>query len=51
VGQYARNEGGSPLSVSYTVTPGDLGAGDLWRVTLASYDPADAQGSIEITYP
>jgi hypothetical protein len=51
VGYYARNDGGSPLSVSYTVTPGDLGAGDLWRVSLTAFSPPDANGSIEITYP
>jgi hypothetical protein len=51
VGYYARQDGGSPLSVSYTVTPANLGAGDLWRVSLTSFVAADANGSIEITYP
>jgi hypothetical protein len=51
VGYYARNDGGSPLTVSYSVTPGDLGGGDLWRVSLTSFSAADADGSIEVTYP
>jgi hypothetical protein len=51
VGNYARSDGGSPLSVNYTVTPADLAAGDLWRVTLAAFSAPDANGSITITYP
>ena len=51
VGYYAREDGGSPLSASYTVTAGDLGAGDLWRVSLTAFAAADANGSMQITYP
>ena len=51
VGYYARNDGGSPLSVNYTVTAGDLGAGDLWRVSLSAFSAPDATGSIDITFP
>ncbi len=51
VGYFARQDGGSPLTVSYNVTPGNLGAGDLWRVSLAAFSPPDANGSITITYP
>jgi len=48
-GFYFREDGGSPLSGSYTVTASDLGAGDLWWVTSSS--SADTEGSITITYP
>ena len=51
VGYFARQDGGSPLSVNYSVTPANLGAGDLWRVSLAAFSPPDANGSIEITFP
>jgi len=51
VGYFARQDGGSPLTVSYNVTPGNLGAGDLWRVSLAAFSPPDVNGSIAITYP
>ena len=51
VGYFARQDGGSPLSVGYTVTPANLGAGDLWRVSLTAFSPPDANGSITITYP
>jgi len=51
VGYYARQDGGSPLAAGYTVTAGDLGAGDLWRVSLAAFTAPDANGNINITYP
>jgi len=51
VGYFARQDGGSPLAVSYNVTPGNLAAGDLWRVSLAAFSPPDANGNITITYP
>ena len=51
VGYYARQDGSSPLSVGYTVTAGDLAAGDTWRVSLTSFAAANADGSITLTYP
>jgi len=51
VGYYARKDGSSPLSVSYTVTAGDLGHGNTWRVSLTSFSVADADGTISLTYP
>jgi hypothetical protein len=51
VGYYARRDGGSPLSVSYLVTRGDMMAGDLWRLSLTSFHDADASGQIQAFYP
>ncbi len=51
IGAYARNDGGSPLSVSYNVTDADLNYGDTWRVSLVSFSEADAEGTIKLTYP
>jgi hypothetical protein len=51
VGYYARKDGSSPLSVSYTVTASDLGHGNTWRVSLTSFSTADADGTISLTYP
>jgi hypothetical protein len=48
---YARQDGGSPLQVSYTVTDADFATGDTWRVTVASFGTDRADGNIEITYP
>jgi hypothetical protein len=51
VGYYARRDGSSPLSVSYTVSESDLASGDTWRISLVSFSSADAQGEIHLTYP
>jgi len=51
VGYYARQDGSSPLSVSYMVTPGDLTAGFTWRVSLTSFSATDATAQINLTYP
>jgi serine/threonine protein kinase len=51
VGAYARRDGGSPLSVSHEVTETDFSYGDTWRVSLISFDAADAEGTISLTYP
>ncbi len=51
VGYYARQDGSSPLEVAYTVTAGDLATGDDWRVTVASFGTAQADGTIRVSYP
>ncbi len=51
VGYYAREDGSSPLSVEYEATAADLSHGDTWRVSLTSFDAANAQGEIELNYP
>jgi hypothetical protein len=51
VGYYAREDGPSPLSASYEVTVGDLSAGDTWRISLTSFNPADAEGTVRLIYP
>lgn len=50
-GYYARRDGTSPIEVAYTVTAGDLAAGDNWRVAIASFGTGRADGTIRITYP
>ncbi|OGO29778.1 MAG: hypothetical protein A2Z16_14905 [Chloroflexi bacterium RBG_16_54_18] len=50
-GYYARQDGGSPLSLAYNVTPADFGAGEIWIVSLASFLEADIHGNIAIDYP
>jgi hypothetical protein len=51
VGYYARQDGSSPLGVSYTVTPADLSHGDTWRVSLTAFSPMNVGGSVNLTYP
>ncbi len=51
VGYFARNDGPSPLSVSYTVTADNLAGGDTWRVSLVSFSTPSAEGNISLTYP
>jgi hypothetical protein len=52
VGYYARQDGGSGLSVSYNVTPADYDAGALWQITVVSFGAGVAQnGQITINYP
>jgi hypothetical protein len=51
VGAYAREDGNSPLSVSYEVSESDFGYGDTWRVSLISFTEANIEGSISLTYP
>ncbi len=51
VGYYARQDGGSPLSVEYTVTEADFAHGDTWRVKFKAFSTPNAEGNITITYP
>ena len=51
VGYYARQDGSSPLSVSYDVTSSDFAHGDTWRVTLQSFSTTNLNGEVSFTYP
>ena len=52
VGYYAREDGSSPLSVSYNVSGSDFAAGDYWRVSLAAFsDPSISNANIMLNYP
>ncbi len=51
VGYYAREDGSSPLSVSYEVTLDDWLSGDTWRVSWKAFSSPNAEGNITITYP
>lgn len=51
VGYYARQDGPSPLSVSYSVSPADFGSGDTWFVSLTALSPPNADGSINLSFP
>ncbi len=50
VGYYARQDGASPLSVSYSVTQTDLQAGDTWRISLMAFSAPNAVGTMFISY-
>jgi len=52
VGYFARQDGPSPLSVNYNVTPANFAAGDTWLVSLVSFNSgSNATGQINVTYP
>jgi serine/threonine protein kinase len=51
VGYYARQDGASPLEVSYTVTEADLAFGDIWRVSVAAFSAPSATGSVSLSFP
>jgi hypothetical protein len=51
VGYYARQDGTSPLSVQYTVTPADLAHGDSWLVRLVAFSALTVEGNVSLTYP
>jgi hypothetical protein len=48
---FARQDGASPLEVSYTVTPANFAAGHDWTVSVASFGSGQASGTVSITYP
>ncbi|UCC63668.1 MAG: baseplate J/gp47 family protein, partial [Anaerolineae bacterium] len=49
---YAQQEGPSPLTVAYTVTPEQFQPGDVWRVTIANLNDAPVRaGTLQITFP
>ena len=51
VGYYARKDGTSPLSLSYTVTSADLSKGTDWRISIANFGSGTASGTVTLTYP
>jgi uncharacterized protein GlcG (DUF336 family) len=51
VSYFARQDGGSPLNVSYTVTAANFSSGDTWRVSLASFSAPNANGNFKVTFP
>jgi hypothetical protein len=51
VGAYARRDGPSPLAVKYDAPATELDKGDSWRVSLAAFSAANAQGEIKLYYP
>ncbi|MHB0858028.1 MAG: protein kinase domain-containing protein [Anaerolineae bacterium] len=51
VGYYARQDGASPLVVTYSAADADLDKGDTWRFSLVSFSAANAQGEVELNYP
>lgn len=50
-GYYARVDGLSPLSLSYTVTTSDLSNGTDWRLSIVNFGGGDATGTVTILYP
>ena len=49
-GYYARVDGLSPLSLSYTVTTADLSKGTDWRLSIVNFGGGDATGTVTILY-
>lgn len=50
-GNYARQDGGSPLDLDYAVSPADYAAGEVWIISLASFLESDIQGELTVDYP
>jgi len=52
VAYYARQDGGSPLSIVYNLTHEDIRRGSKWRVSLVNFSGGYARdGQVDITYP
>ena len=51
VSYYAREDGTSPLSLSYTVTAADLSKGTAWRLSIVNFGGGNATGTVTMTYP
>lgn len=51
VGYFARNDGPSPLSVSYAVTQANYSQGRTWMVSLVSFNTTNLSAQINISYP
>ena len=51
VSYYAREDGTSPLSLSYAVTAADLSKGTAWRLSIVNFGGGDATGTVAITHP
>jgi hypothetical protein len=50
-GYYMREDGTSPLSLSYTITSADLTKGKDWRISIINFEEGNADGNVMITYP
>jgi len=51
VGYYAREDGSSPLYLTYDVSKKDIEKGKEWRISVVNFDGGNADGFIKITYP
>jgi hypothetical protein len=51
VGAYVREDGPTGIDLNYDVTQADFDKGDTWRVSLISFSPADATGTVSLTHP
>ena len=51
VGYFSREDGPSPLSLSYTVTSADLSKGTDWTISIVNFGEGSAAGTVRIKYP
>jgi hypothetical protein len=51
VGYYARKDGASPLTLSYTATNADTSQGDTWSISIVNFGGGMASGTLTLTYP
>lgn len=52
VAAYVRNDGRSPLSIEYSVTPEDVLRGQRWQVSLVNFSGHEVKaGNINVSYP
>ena len=51
VGYYARDDGSSPLYLTYDVSKEDMKKGAEWRISVVNFYKGDADGFTKITYP
>ncbi len=51
VGYYAREDGSSPLYLTYDVSKEDMKKGTEWRISVVNFYEGDADGFTKITYP
>ena len=51
VGYYAREDGSSPLYLTYDVSEEDMKKGTEWRISVVNFYRGDADGFTKITYP
>jgi hypothetical protein len=51
VNAYAREDGGSGVSVDYDVSSGDLSSGPLWILSVVNFEGGSVNGSVSMTWP
>jgi hypothetical protein len=52
VAYYAREDGHSPLSIEYNVTPQDVQRGQRWQISLVNFSGHEvSSGNIKVSYP